>query len=188
MLGSDDRAVRARSAGWPLAALVLVACGSGSAEPPRTAEGAPSSTSGGGAADVPPPPWESCYSTFGPSGDAEGDLARLVRDCGPTGGMHPITTVRVGTQSDRDPVDRYTFEVPEAGKCYRVYAAADASVQDLDLLLRGASGPAIADVTHDSWPVLPPHGPVCFPEAGLYQLEVSVYRGSGRYALQVWGR
>jgi hypothetical protein len=188
MLGSAERAVRALGAWLPLAALTLASCGPSATERPPAAT-APASSEGTASADAPKPPWEACYSTFGPTGDAEGDLARLVRDCGATGGMRPVTTVRVGTQSDRDPVDRYTFEVPAPGKCYRVYAAADAAVQDLDLLLRGPTGAAvIADVTHDSWPVLPPRGPVCFPEAGLYMLEVSVYRGAGRYALQVWGR
>jgi hypothetical protein len=188
MPGSAERAARALGAILPLAALSLAACGPSSTErPPATATS--SSSDEVASAEPPKPPWEACYSTFGPSGNAEGDLARLVRDCGPTGGMRPVTTVRVGTQSDQDPVDRYTFEVPAPGKCYRIYAAADSSVQDLDLLLRGPSGtPVIADVTHDSWPVLPPREPVCFPEAGLYMLEVSVYRGAGRYALQVWGR
>ena len=133
--------------------------------------------------------WESCYSTFAPSGDAEGDLTRLVRDCGPTGGMRAVTPIRLGTQSSEDPVDRYTFEVPSPGKCYRVYAAGESSIADLDLLLRGPGRDRyVADVTHDSWPVLPPREPVCFNEPGSYMLEVSVYRGSGRYALQVWGR
>jgi hypothetical protein len=103
--------------------------------------------------------------------------------------MRPVSAIRLGQQADQDPVDRYTFDVPAAGKCYRVYAASDAAVQDLDLLLRGVSGDALAaDVTHDSWPVLPPQGPICLSEPGLYMLEVSVYRGAGRYALQVWGR
>jgi hypothetical protein len=134
-------------------------------------------------------PWEACYSNFAPAGDAEGDLTRLVRDCGPTGGMRAVTPVRIGTQSSEDPVDRYTFEVPSPGKCYRVYAAGESSIEDLDLLLRGpARDHFVADVTHDSWPVLPPREPVCFTEPGSYMLEVSVYRGRGRYALQVWGR
>jgi hypothetical protein len=133
--------------------------------------------------------WESCYSTFAPSGDAEGDLTRLVRDCGPTGGMRAVTPIRLGMQSSEDPVDRYTFEVPSPGKCYRVYAVGESSIADLDLLLRGpARNHYVADVTHDSWPVLPPREPVCFDQPGSYMLEVSVYRGAGRYALQVWGR
>jgi hypothetical protein len=103
--------------------------------------------------------------------------------------MRAVTPVRVGRQSSEDPADRYTFEVPAAGKCYRVYAAGESSIEDLDLLLRGpARDHFVADVTHDSWPVLPPTEPVCFTEPGSYMLEVSVYRGGGRYALQVWGR
>src|SRR5262249_6294875 len=134
-------------------------------------------------------PWETCYSSFAPAGEAESDLARLVRDCGTTGGMRAITTVKVGNQAARDPVDRYVFQVPAADKCYRVYAVGDAAIKDLDLLLRGPSGNSmVADVTHDGWPVLPPREPVCFSEAGLYMLEVSVFKGAGRYALQVWGR
>jgi len=134
-------------------------------------------------------PWETCYSSFAPTGDAEGDLARLVRDCGTTGGMRAVTKVKLGTQSSEDPVDRFAFQVPAPDKCYRVYAVGDSSIKDLDLLLRGPKGTSmIADITHDSWPVLPPREPVCFSEPGLYMLEVSVYRGAGRYALQVWGR
>ncbi|HEX4336241.1 MAG TPA: hypothetical protein VH062_10030 [Polyangiaceae bacterium] len=133
--------------------------------------------------------WETCYSSFAPSGDAEGDLTRLVRDCGTTGGMRAITKVKLGTQSSQDPVDRYAFQVPGPDKCYRIYAVGDSAVKDLDLLLRGPSGTSmVADITHDSWPVLPPREPVCISEPGLYMLEVSVYKGAGKYALQVWGR
>lgn len=134
-------------------------------------------------------PWETCYSSFAPTGNAESDLARLVRDCGTTGGMRAVTQVKLGTQSADDPVDRFAFQVPAADKCYRVYAVGDSAIKDLDLLLRGPKGTSmVADITHDSWPVLPPREPVCFSEPGLYMLEVSVYKGAGRYALQVWGR
>src|SRR5689334_20677850 len=70
-------------------------------------------------------PWETCYSSFAPTGDAESDLARLVRDCGTTGGMRAVTKVKLGTQSAEDPVDRYAFQVPAPVKCYRVYAVGD---------------------------------------------------------------
>jgi hypothetical protein len=134
-------------------------------------------------------PWETCYSSFAPTGDAESDLTRLVRDCGTTGGMRAVTKVKLGKQSAEDPVDRYAFQVPAPDKCYRVYAVGDSAIKDLDLLLRGPKGTSmVADITHDSWPVLPPREPVCFSEPGLYMLEVSVYKGAGKYALQVWGR
>jgi hypothetical protein len=186
MLGSTERAAH-RLAWLPLLGFFSLACAPQSAAaPPAVASSSPVSST---EEDNPRGPWETCYSTFAPTGDASADLTRLVRDCGTTGGMRPVSAVRLGQQAEQDPVDRYTFQVPAAGKCYRVYATSDAAVQDLDLLLRGITGDAlVADVTHDSWPVLPPRGPICFSEPGLYMLEVSVFRGSGRYALQVWGR
>jgi len=54
--------------------------------------------------------------------------------------MQAVTPVHVAQQTERDPADRYTFYVPNAGACYRVYATGDRSVQDLDLLLRGPDG------------------------------------------------
>lgn len=101
--------------------------------------------------------------------------------------MRPITEVTIGEQSERAPADRYTFFVPETGACFRIFATADRNVRDLDLLLRTPDGEAIAgDVTHDSWPIVPPEGPACFEQPGIYMLEVSVFRGAGRYALQVF--
>jgi hypothetical protein len=102
--------------------------------------------------------------------------------------MQAVTGVHLGEQSERDPADRFTFFVSSAGACYRVYAVGDRNVQDLDVLVRGPDGNDVAgDVSHDAHPVTPPAGPICFDVPGLYMLEISVFRGSGRYALQVWG-
>ncbi len=102
--------------------------------------------------------------------------------------MRPITKVLTQRQRERDPAQRYTFYVPAPGSCYRVYAAGDTGIYDLDLLLRGPDGDDLAgDLSHDAWPILPPQGPLCFDQPGLYLLEVSVFRGAGTYAVQVWG-
>jgi hypothetical protein len=172
-----------------LVSLSIFGCGNSNSAGVKSAMTTEPARTTGDSEEAAKTPWEACYSSFSPTGDAESDLNRLVRDCGPTGGMKAVTPVRIGQQSSEDPVDRYTFEVPEPGKCYRVYAAGQSTIADLDLLLRGPSKDRfVADVTHDSWPVLPPREPVCFDQPGAYMLEVSVYRGSGRYALQVWGR
>ena len=133
-------------------------------------------------------PWTRCYAHFRPSRNPKTDVHSLGRMCGRTAGMRPITEVRTEYQRERDPAHRYLFTVPEAGSCYRVFAAGDESIQDLDLLLRGPDGENLsADLTHDAWPVLPPRSDLCFASAGLYMLEVSVFRGAGYYAVQVWG-
>ncbi|MCK6536634.1 MAG: hypothetical protein L6Q84_26985 [Polyangiaceae bacterium] len=132
--------------------------------------------------------WSECYSAFAPSGAPKEDLARLTRSCGATGGMQAVTAVHTAEQAEKDPADRFTFYVPASGACYRVYAVGDRNVQDLDVLLRGPDGEDVTgDVSHDAFPVTPPAGPICFDVPGLYMLEVSVFRGAGRYALQIWG-
>jgi hypothetical protein len=135
-----------------------------------------------------PRDWDRCYAGFSPTGNPKSDLGRITKSCGPLGRMRPITGMTFGRQSARDPADRYTFFVPSAGSCFRIFATADRNIADLDLLLRTLDGePITGDITHDSWPVVPPQGPACFEEPGLYVLEVSVFSGGGRYALQVWG-
>ena len=132
--------------------------------------------------------WQRCYAGFSPTGNPKSDLAHITRSCAGTAGMRAITGVTIGEQSEREPADRYTFFVPEAGNCFRIFAIADRNVRDLDLLLRTPEGePVAGDLTHDSWPVVPPEGPACFEQPGLYVLEVSVFSGAGRYALQVYG-
>ena len=101
--------------------------------------------------------------------------------------MRAITEVTIGQQSEREPADQYTFFVPEAGNCFRIFATADRNIRDLDVLLRTPDGEAVAgDITHDGWPVVPPDGPACFEQPGSYVLEVSVFGGAGRYAVQVY--
>src|SRR5262245_46148228 len=163
MLCSADWPARGLVAALSLGFAVLLAgCGPSATAPPSTASTAtPIESSPSSSSELAYEPgktmWETCYSSFTPSGNAEGDLARLVRDCGTTGGMRAVTSVKVGSQGSQDPVDRYAFQVPAPDKCYRIYATGDASVKDLDLLLRGPSGESVvADVTHDAWPVVPP--------------------------------
>jgi hypothetical protein len=171
-----------------LLALAALGCGAQTLEPSAPPpSGAPSAIADGEPAR-PGGVWSECYSSFSPTGTPKEDLARLTRSCGATGGMQAVTKVHTAEQSEKDPADRYTFYVPTSGACYRVYAVGDRNVQDLDVVLRGPQGEDVTgDLSHDAFPVTPPAGPICFDVAGLYMLEVSVFRGAGRYALQVWG-
>lgn len=172
----------------PLAlALLGFGCGAQTPEPSAPPPG-PAPEAPPAAASKPGGVWSECYSAFSPSGSPKEDLARLTRSCGATGGMQAVTSVQTAEQSEKDPADRYTFYVPSPGACYRVYAVGDRNVLDLDVLLRGPDGEDVTgDLSHDAFPVTPPAGPICFDVPGLYMLEVSVFRGAGRYALQVWG-
>lgn len=176
-------------------AMTLVGCGGslsassdGAAASDGAAPGEATSARGHSPTESRLTPWASCYTDFKPSGLLDNDLRRLTRDCAERHGMSAVTPVAKAEQSAKAPADRYTFFVPSAGYCYRVLAVGGSGVSDLDLLIRTPDGEQVAaDVTHDKYPVLPPQGPLCFDIPGLYVLEVSVFEGSGRYAVQVWG-
>ena len=145
---------------------------------PKTVEGSSSS----------PNHWAECYRGFSSTGDPKSDLVRLTRACGHLGGMRPISPIRVAHQAAT--AKSHHYAIPVVGsQCLRIFATADADIVDLDLLLRHTDGEAVAaDLTHDSFPVLPPRAPLCLDEPGPYVLEVSVHRGAGYYAVQVWGK
>lgn len=131
--------------------------------------------------------FETCYRTFRPTGNAQHDLAQMTSLCGPPNAMKPVTPVLEGTQSQADPIARYTFQ-GETGRCYRIFSASDGGVQDLDMAVLDPDQAVIGhDTNADAFPILNPDGPLCLTRPGTYTVLVSVERGSGKYALQVWG-
>jgi hypothetical protein len=133
-------------------------------------------------------PWSKCYESFAASGDLATDMVAMGRACGAKNGQKPLTTVRTGQQSEHDAVDRFTFTAGGASKCYRVFAVGERGVRDLDVQVVGPDGELLAsDASMDPNPVVPPREPLCLKQSGIYVVEVSVQRGAGRYAVQVWG-
>jgi len=131
--------------------------------------------------------FESCYQTFRPSGNAERDLGQMTSLCGPPNAMKPVTAVIQGTQSKRDPIARFTFR-GEMGRCYRIFSATDRGVQDMDMAMLDPDQNVVGhDTNEDGFPMLNPDGPFCLTRPGAYTVLVSVEKGAGRYALQVWG-
>lgn len=131
--------------------------------------------------------FSSCYAPFQPSGEAHQDLDQMTSLCGAPNAMKPVTGVLDGSQSEEDPIARYVFE-GETGRCYRIFAASDASIQDLDMAVLDPEQAVIGfDTNNDAFPILNPDGPLCLTRPGTYTVLVSVERGAGNYALQVWG-
>lgn len=133
--------------------------------------------------------WLDCHAQFRVREGAHRDVERLAKACGPPTSLVPVTEIREGDeQSATGAADRLTFSVKGGGRCYRVFAAGDGTVQDLDLALVDDDGSLITtDRQTGPAVVLPPRGPLCLDRAGSYTLEVSVARGAGAFALQVWG-
>lgn len=131
--------------------------------------------------------FESCYASFRPSGDAPKDLEQMTSLCGSPNSMKAVTGVLEGQQSESDPIARYTFE-GETGRCYRIFAASDGGVSDLDMAVLDPDQAVVGfDTNNDPFPILNPDGPLCLTRPGTYTVLVSVERGAGRYLLQVWG-
>jgi hypothetical protein len=164
-----------------LLTIVPLAC----AAPSHPTSAPSSSTSSGDLSEA--RTWSDCYRGFVPNGIPRSDLKRLTYACGSLGGMRPLTPIALVYQRAQDPSHHYALDVPAGGGCYRVYAAGDRNVADLDLLISDTRGPITGDATRDAWPILPPQGPLCIDAAGRYLLEVAVTQGAGYYALQVWG-
>lgn len=190
-----------RSALWvvtPLFGLVVTSCARPS-QPPSTASSGKVvfELERGPARSLPNPMrvadathggiFETCYGEFRPSGDAHQDLAQMTELCGPPSSMKAVTEVLVGSQSESDPIARYTFE-GETGRCYRIFAAAEGAVQDLDMAVLDPDLAVVGyDTNNDPFPILNPDGPLCLTRPGTYTVLVSVERGEGSYAIQVWG-
>lgn len=132
--------------------------------------------------------WSDCYRSFQPSADPESDLDRLAAACAGAAGMRALTPVHEGVeQGRRDPPERLHFRA-RRGHCYRAFAVGAPGVEDLDLAVYDARGQlTAADVSRDRWPVVPPLGPACAEEDGLFTIAVAVRRGRGPFVLQVWG-
>ena len=131
--------------------------------------------------------FESCYQGFHPTGNVEGDLKQMTSMCGPPNSMKPVTPVITGTQGQRDPIARFTFK-GEMGRCYRIFSASERGVMDMDMAMLDPDKNVVGhDTNEDAFPMLNPDGPFCLTRPGVYTVLVSVEKGQGRYALQVWG-
>jgi hypothetical protein len=132
-------------------------------------------------------PWVRCYGNFHPGGDPVKDVTRLALLCGPANGMHQLTKKPFeGSVAEGSAGVAETFEA-KRGECYRVFAAAEPGVADLDVAVRSSRGFSVAaDHSEDSWPIVQPDRPFCPLADDRYTVEVSAHRGRGRFAAEVW--
>jgi hypothetical protein len=133
------------------------------------------------------PAWATCHASY--KADATNDLVASVdtmaKACADTTKMHMLSSFK-GQQSASNLPQTFAFHA-DANHCYRAYAVAAATIQDLDLLIKDSTG-AVAgeDSTDDPTPVVLEDGAVCFNTADDASVVVSIGAGNGAYAVQVW--
>lgn len=127
-----------------------------------------------------------CYQGFVPFHDAARDLQELGNRCGTTCGMTALAPVQFGEQGAADPVEAFAVEL-QRGQCYRLLAAGDAGLVDLDAAIADPAGNlVIHDTANDSWPVLGVFEPYCPSVTRVHRVLMSAASGSGTYGFQLW--
>lgn len=174
------------------------AAGGGGSAPPPSASGpateAPAvADTGPGAAEPPGPrpqpggPWVKCHEGFTLSGEPVRDVTRLGLLCGPSNGMRRKTRQAiVGLGGQHEPPVSAQIQ-GWRGACYRIFAAADAQVSELDVTVRSSREVGVAaDHTPGRLAIVQPDRPFCMLADEPFTVEISVKRGSGRFAAEVW--
>lgn len=105
--------------------------------------------------------------------------------CGPSNGMrkaHEAKSAKLEEGKERE----HRFSA-EPGDCFRIFAVAEPSIEDLDVEVFTPSGTKIAfDTGDDRWPIVNPDGPFCVFDGGEYRAKVRAQRGQGRYGVEIW--
>jgi hypothetical protein len=130
-----------------------------------------------------------CLAKATTTGHYGADYASLVAACGaPTGFAEYVHPVSGDLHGASDRTDRYAVKLA-GGYCYRVFAAGDATIIDLNVRVRSASGtPVAADTTSASIAVAG-NTPFCVEKTEDYALDVEVNGpGFGSYEVGVWAR
>jgi len=130
-----------------------------------------------------------CWKSVSWGGRHDADWAALIEKCGtPTGMLEYVKPQNGKLHHIKDKVDSFT--VPMSAKsCYRVYAVADSSIHDIDIvILRNG---AIMGTDDQTQPVAIVQGssPFCPPDDATYSFDVKIDGdGQGAYTFGIWTR
>jgi len=106
--------------------------------------------------------------------------------CGPSNGMRKAAEAREASLAEAGKEREHRFKA-EPGDCYRIFAVAEPSIEDLDVEVFGPTGTKLAfDTSDDRWPIVKPDGPFCVFEGGEHRAVVRAQRGHGRYSIEIW--
>lgn len=119
------------------------------------------------------------------SGDPRTDVLALAERC--ASGMSRVRGEASGTQGESDPSARLALEVRGARSCFRVLAAGDAGVTELDVQITDSGGrPVSRDARRGRLAVVPEDGLLCLPKGETYLVEIAVTGGRGAFVAQVF--
>lgn len=130
-------------------------------------------------------PGAPCWKGFVSSGNAVGDLAELGKRC--CAGMSPL--VGPVKQAFKQGESK-SIPVPFVPGCYRIIAVGGTGLKDVDLDLKDPSGKIVAadHTPNDVFPMIHPNKELCVDAVQFLSLSITVKKGSGEVAGEVWKR
>jgi hypothetical protein len=187
----------------PLALTVAGICSAGCRERPPaekpkpapvvvTAPAAPSAPSSGRPVHEKPAPepgqsplWSTCFDKFEPQAAAHVDVVRLGMLCGPANGLTLLARASGVVDEARGPF-AYQWEA-ERGDCFRVFAVAEAPVDDLEVEVFGPPRERLfLENQNRRWVLARENGPFCAPREGTFEAQFTTHGGHGTVAISIW--
>jgi len=131
---------------------------------------------------------DACDAGFRISGEPRADVVRLGLVCGPSEQFRRESDAIEGALAAGGAV----VEIPvrmEARRCYRVVAAAEETISDLDVELRSEREVVLASDDDDaSFAIVHRRGAVCSERAAEARVLFRSGNGKGRFAAEIWSR
>ncbi len=139
--------------------------------------------------------WASCHQRYQGAGrefrkaEKNRDVVREVAEMAE--GCKAVTKLQlVGRTMSGEGAEKATQSFPidaKANHCYRVYAQSTDDVLDLDVVVKDSAGEVVGqDSTDDPSPVVDEDGAVCFTRDDKASAVVTIDKGKGKWALQIW--
>jgi hypothetical protein len=138
---------------------------------------------------------KACWQDIGLIGQHDKDYAQVVEKCGAPTGMLEYAKPEHGTLHDithgekTDIRDKFKLKI-KGGLCYRFFAIADGTVEDMDILVFSKTGALIAnDATKSPVAIIHSAKPWCVDDDTEYNFHLDIdAKGKGKYIFAVWAR
>jgi hypothetical protein len=131
-----------------------------------------------------------CWQAIRLSGEARKDYESLVASCGtPTGSVPYVAPIAGKLHHALDKRDSFDVKI-QGGLCYRFFGVADASIQDLDILIERSNGDLVGDdKTNGPVAIIDSDKNWCMDSDGDFRFQVQIHGpGTGNYEFGVWAR
>ncbi len=130
-----------------------------------------------------------CWKTVSFGGTADKDFSALIDKCGtPTGMLEYVKPERGKLHSVKDAIDSFTVAMSK-GSCYRLFAVADATIHDIDIVILRNGAILGTDDMAQPVAIIQGASPFCPTDDGTYGFDVKVKgEGKGAYVFGIWTR